>query len=1485
MTLPLGHPFKIRAPLKADVTPPVAVANLTWDTFKLVSVGTGGIGGSGSSAYITASSSIIAQRFFDFPYTGEYTFTVSAFLNSAAASELGNAIQILIDQIPCAAVGSAPGNDWVQIVANFTPSVTQDYVFKAFVLKGQHSILYRGLYAAPNSPSQVVSQGGLAIATTGKPYPADPPGSRDPYNYPMSSGSQWNSPITTGAVWSSPTDADTARLIAANGVINGGTHGIFSGSFYQGQVSDPDSVWFDADNQVTPDASIPGTLHALKAPTGMIPGPPTNLGGDRGLAVSDAANKRYLYGGFGVVVGAGTMLSPTDHAPTVGLPYGGTSGSVIATAAADATGSGAISRTYHATTAKKIYCEATASVVPSSASVAIGLANAAPSLTAALGSTNNSIGYFSGTGQVKINGAVVATLAGYGDSDAVDMAADATAKTIQFRVNNGSWSATIDISAISGPYFFACDTNKSTASVAFNFGMAPGAGDNYAFGAFARAPLTGFIALGPANTISPARGKRHDMYNGANWGLAQDESYVTGTIRQADLNDGMIAHQLLCGLATQMVRAGTSVITGLGWPTCESDYNGPYGLYTGPILYGCKVGIPASTPKPTGLSAGGSALWDCLVNYGAINSITGGQPSENFTLFAEEAIPFNNPLFAGMQTDFTPLIMPALRIMRNHTAATPNGGGVPLVPPRPGLMRDLPMIPVGQIALGLVDPGIDDADLTATPFSPTQINLSWPDQGAGSSYDIYRDSVFVMSSISTSYFDGGLDRTSAHSYTVNVIHGGVHVATLGPTAATSLAPEPQNFALFSQNFANSPWFVQQCTVDATLYTAPDSTLTANALIESTNAGLHQVVQFLTLAAGTIYTFTIYAKAGGRPWLGMNIQDSTPRRVMFDLVNGVVGSFPGGDNIDPHGTINIPSIDDAGNGWWRCSMTSVSDTSGSSCSIAVQAATGDNLNTDGSTTISYVGNGALATYLWGAQIQQNWPATSYVKTLGSPVSLSGIDRSAPTVPASVYAIPTGHSSTSITWNPASDDTSLASYEIFRNNFQIATISVGAGAASALAGGINPLIGSGLGNWHYDTGLQPSTGYDYYVRSVDSSGNRSGFSVLNSCSTVGISDPDPKLKYTRPATLPEPNPTATTLRAKAATNFGLYFGTMVDPTGDGVLTSTTFDNRLVDNFNMMAPGNQFKWPYTEPSQGTYNFAPVDPMLAFAQANGLKVRGHNLLWGADNPSWLQSLGTFPYTTFTPSQLQTILVNHINAVIGHCVTNYPGLIYSWDVTNEVMGWNADVDTTFSGDNMLWTTIGTSADGLDYLRLAFETARAADPDAILVMNDYGNLGNIPNFTGRPGPYRSRNMLNIVRYLKLQGTPIDAVGFEAHGEFSTYEECIAVMKEYRDMGVAVMTTEVDYTIARTVALPAIDTAGYDFVAGVEGDHLLAAALDSPNCIAFNLWGFDGEYAALYGQNGSSNLVCYPWDTSGNESPIYAKFYDYLAKNISTPGGN
>src|SRR5436189_197000 len=69
-------------------------------------------------------------------------------------------------------------------------------------------------------------------------------------------------------------------------------------------------------------------------------------------------------------------------------------------------------------------------------------------------------------------------------------------------------------------------------------------------------------------------------------------------------------------------------------------------------------------------------------------------------------------------------------------------------------------------------------------------------------------------------------------------------------------------------------------------------------------------------------------------------------------------------------------------------------------------------------------------------------------------------------------------------------------------------------------------------------------------------------------------------------------------------------------------------------------------------------ADALVAFAQANGMAVRGHTLVWHNQLPGWLTG------GTFTRDEVIAILRDHIMTVVGR----YRGKILAWDVVNEAI-------------------------------------------------------------------------------------------------------------------------------------------------------------------------------------------------------------------------
>ena len=234
-------------------------------------------------------------------------------------------------------------------------------------------------------------------------------------------------------------------------------------------------------------------------------------------------------------------------------------------------------------------------------------------------------------------------------------------------------------------------------------------------------------------------------------------------------------------------------------------------------------------------------------------------------------------------------------------------------------------------------------------------------------------------------------------------------------------------------------------------------------------------------------------------------------------------------------------------------------------------------------------------------------------------------------------------------------------------------------------------------------------------------------------------------------------ASTLGASAAQT-GRYFGAAI---AAGRLGDSTYTRILTTEFNSVTPENEMKWDATEPSQGTFSYGNGDRILNQGSSMGAKVRGHALLWHAQQPGWAQGM--------SGSALRNAAINHVTQV----ATHYRGKIYAWDVVNEAF---ADGGGGGRRDSNLQRT------GNDWIEAAFRAARAADPNAKLCYNDYNTDGVNAKSTG---------IYTMVRDFKSRGVPIDCVGFQSHlgtGIDSTYQ---ANLQRFADLGVDVQITELD----------------------------------------------------------------------------------------------
>ena len=207
-----------------------------------------------------------------------------------------------------------------------------------------------------------------------------------------------------------------------------------------------------------------------------------------------------------------------------------------------------------------------------------------------------------------------------------------------------------------------------------------------------------------------------------------------------------------------------------------------------------------------------------------------------------------------------------------------------------------------------------------------------------------------------------------------------------------------------------------------------------------------------------------------------------------------------------------------------------------------------------------------------------------------------------------------------------------------------------------------------------------------------------------------------------------------------------------------------------FNSMTAENAMKMGPIHPNENEYFWTHADSIVAFAQRNKLKMRGHTLCWHNQTPKWI-----FTDTkgdTVSKDVLLQRLKDHITTVVSH----YKGKVYAWDVVNEAIDEDGTIRKT------LWQQII----GDDYIDKAFEFAYEADSNAELYYNDY----SLPNAAKREGTVK------LIKNLQAKGIKVSAVGEQGHYtlDYPVMDSLEKSIMAFSSLGVKVMITELDITV-------------------------------------------------------------------------------------------
>jgi endo-1,4-beta-xylanase len=222
------------------------------------------------------------------------------------------------------------------------------------------------------------------------------------------------------------------------------------------------------------------------------------------------------------------------------------------------------------------------------------------------------------------------------------------------------------------------------------------------------------------------------------------------------------------------------------------------------------------------------------------------------------------------------------------------------------------------------------------------------------------------------------------------------------------------------------------------------------------------------------------------------------------------------------------------------------------------------------------------------------------------------------------------------------------------------------------------------------------------------------------------------------------------------------------------SPAFAEAVKNNFNLLTPGNELKWPRLRPTPDAFNFTDADWMVNFGLSNGMLIHGHNLCWNSPsaNPPWFKSV-------LNKSNASHYLTEHITTVM----RRYAGRIDSWDVVNEpTVFWSKRSDGLYPG---IWVDLL----GPTYIDTAFHAAAAADPKALRVLNVYHVEHGTPD-----DETTRRETIALLKQLIARGVPIQAVGIESHLDASMPlggAALTAFIKQIRDMGLQMLITELD----------------------------------------------------------------------------------------------
>lgn len=190
-----------------------------------------------------------------------------------------------------------------------------------------------------------------------------------------------------------------------------------------------------------------------------------------------------------------------------------------------------------------------------------------------------------------------------------------------------------------------------------------------------------------------------------------------------------------------------------------------------------------------------------------------------------------------------------------------------------------------------------------------------------------------------------------------------------------------NLLTYSENFSDASWTKASVTVTNDSIVSPDGKTTADTLTENSANATHFVNKASSTSAGTIYTSSIYAKAGTRKYIDVTsvAQDGGVYRRFNNVFDLETGTWQSTASLNSPANTSY-SITSVGNGWYRISSSILAY--GSTHYLVAYLSNSANPTRDASNDVVYTGNGTGNLYIWGAQLEASSTVGTYCPTTSS-----------------------------------------------------------------------------------------------------------------------------------------------------------------------------------------------------------------------------------------------------------------------------------------------------------------------------------------------------------------------------------------------------------------------------------------------------------------------------------------------------------------------